>query len=167
MVSNYMQSSQPIDVATCMDYTGLDPFTGEEVYTARHLRDRELQRALLQFFKPENDFEVREALLKAGRADLIGAGCDALIPAQPPKAALRARIEKAGRALSEGRYVHTIAEPDPAEPKPKPEPTPPPRTKGSRSEDGHAAVAVTLKRSGRCPAGRGAAGLHPGRSPRV
>jgi hypothetical protein len=160
-----------------MDYTGLDSFTGEEVYTARHLRDRKLQRALLQFFKPENYFEVREALLKAGRADLIGAGCDALIgagcdaliPAQPPKAALRARIEKAGRALSEGRYVHTIPEPDPAESKakPKPEPAPPPRTKGSRSEDGHAAVAVTLKRSGRCPAGRGAAGLHPGRSPRV
>jgi hypothetical protein len=157
------------DVATCMYYTGLDPFTCEGVYTARHLRDRKLRRALLQFFKPENYFEVREALLKAGRADLIGAGCDALIPAQPPKAALRARIEKAGRALSEGRYVHTIPEPDPAESKakPKPEPAPPPRTKGSRSEDGHAAVAVTLKRSGRCPAGRGAAGLHPGRSPRV
>src|SRR5439155_23918519 len=118
----------PFDIATCMYYTGIDPFTGEEVYTAKHLRDRKLQRALLQFFKPENYFEVREALLKAGRADLIGAGCDALIPAQPPKAALRARIEKAGRALSEGRYVHTIPEPDPAESKarPKPEPTPPP-----------------------------------------
>jgi hypothetical protein len=33
--------------------TGLDPFTGQEVYVARHLRDRKLQRALLQFFKPE------------------------------------------------------------------------------------------------------------------
>src|SRR5690606_41960053 len=41
----------PFDVATCMYYTGLDPFTGEEVYIARHLRDRKLQRALLQFFK--------------------------------------------------------------------------------------------------------------------
>jgi radical SAM superfamily enzyme YgiQ (UPF0313 family) len=98
----------PFDVATCMYYTGLDPFTGEEVYTARHLRDRKLQRVLLQFFKPENYFEVREALLKAGRADLIGSGCDALIPAQPPKAALRARMERANRALTEGRYVHTI-----------------------------------------------------------
>jgi hypothetical protein len=97
-----------IDIATCMYYTGLDPFTGEEVHIARNLRDRKLQRALLQFFKPENDFEVREALLKAGRADLIGSGCDALIPVQPPKAALRARMEKANRALSEGRYVHTI-----------------------------------------------------------
>jgi hypothetical protein len=78
------------------------------VYTAKHLRDRKLQRALLQFFKPENYFEVREALLKAGRADLIGAGCDALIPSNPPKAALRARIEKANRDLSEGQYVHNV-----------------------------------------------------------
>src|SRR3954452_9146746 len=91
-----------------MHHMGLDPFTGEEVYTAKHLRDRKLQRALLQFFKPENYFEVREALLKAGRADLIGSGCDALIPATPPKAALRARMLKANRALEEGRYVHTI-----------------------------------------------------------
>ncbi len=98
----------PFDIATCMYYTGLDPFTGEEVYTARHLRDRKLQRALLQFFKPENYFEVREAILKAGRGELIGSGCDALIPSQPPKAALRARMEKAGQSLSEGRYVHTI-----------------------------------------------------------
>ena len=51
------------DIATCMYYTGLDPFTGQEVYVARHLRDRKLQRALLQFFKPENYFEVRKALL--------------------------------------------------------------------------------------------------------
>jgi radical SAM superfamily enzyme YgiQ (UPF0313 family) len=44
----------PMDVATCMYYTGLDPFTGKEVYVAQHLRDRKLQRALMQFFKPEN-----------------------------------------------------------------------------------------------------------------
>jgi hypothetical protein len=108
------------DIATCMDHTGLDPFTGEEVYTAKHLRDRKLQRALLQFFKPENYFEVREALLKAGRGDLIGSGCDALIPANPPKVALRARMEQANRAVSEGRYVHAIpakpSEPDAAVP---------------------------------------------------
>ena len=55
------------DIATCMYYTGIDPFTGEEVYIAEHLRDRKIQRALLQFFKPENYFEVREALLKAGQ----------------------------------------------------------------------------------------------------
>jgi hypothetical protein len=77
----------------------------------------------LQFFKPENYFEVREALQKAGRHDLIGSGCDALIPANPPKAALRARMEKANRALTEGRYVHTVPNPTPAE-TPAPRPTP-------------------------------------------
>ena len=62
------------DVATCMYYTGIDPFTGREVYVAKHLRDRKLQRALMQFFKPENYFEVRRALEEAGRTDLIGYG---------------------------------------------------------------------------------------------
>jgi uncharacterized radical SAM protein YgiQ len=107
----------PFDIATCMYYTGLDPFTGKEVHVARHLRDRRVQRALLQFFKPENYFEVRKALLAAGRRDLIGSGCDCLIPAQPPRAALRARAEQARRALAEGRYVHTIDAADrPADP---------------------------------------------------
>ncbi len=98
----------PFDIATALYYTGIDPFTGEEVYVARGLRDRKMQRALMQFFKPENYFMVREALLKAGRGDLIGSGCDCLIPSQPPKSALRARMEKANESLSEGKYVHQI-----------------------------------------------------------
>lgn len=107
----------PFDIATCMYHTGLDPFTGKEVFVAKKLNDRKLQRALLQFFKPENYFAVREALLKAGRADLIGPGCEALIPSQPPKAALQARMQRAGKSLAEGRYVHTI-EPRQADPSP-------------------------------------------------
>ena len=102
----------PFDIATCMFHTGLDPFTGQEVYVAKGLRDRKMQRALMQFFKPENYFMVREALLKAGRGDLIGNGCDCLIPAQPPKAALRARMEKANESLGEGKYVHQIPNPE-------------------------------------------------------
>jgi hypothetical protein len=102
----------PFDIATCMYYTGLDPFTGREVFVARHLRDRKLQRALLQFFKPENYFEVRKALLAAGRHDLIGTGCDALIAGQPPKAALQARMSKARTELTKGQYVHAVAQPE-------------------------------------------------------
>lgn len=98
----------PFDIATCMYYTGIDPFTGEEVYTARNLSDRRLQRALLQFFKPENYFMVREALLKVGRGDLIGSGCDCLIPANPPRAALQERRARANEAIAEGKYVHQI-----------------------------------------------------------
>ncbi len=100
----------PFDIATCMYYTGIDPFTGQEVYIARQLRDRKLQRALLQFFKPENYFEVRKALELAGRQDLIGSGCDALIPAQPPPAALKARREQANSAVR-GDHVHTVPNP--------------------------------------------------------
>ncbi len=105
----------PFDVATCMYYTGIDPFTKEEVYVARNLRDRKLQRALMQFFKPENYFMVREALIQAGRADLIGGGCDALIPAQPPKEALKARMERANEA-ARGDHYHSVANPAKGEP---------------------------------------------------
>ena len=100
----------PLDVATCMYYTGLDPFTMKPVYIARKLSDRRTQRALMQFFKPENYFEVRAALRQAGRQDLIGDGCDALIPAKPPQAALLRRRRQANAAL-DGNYVHTIPQP--------------------------------------------------------
>jgi uncharacterized radical SAM protein YgiQ len=101
----------PFDIATCMYHTGLDPFTGEQVYVAKHLRDRKLQRALLQFFKPENYLEVRQALMAAGRSDLIGSGCDCLIPAQPPRQAIEARRRQAN-GPSDGEYVHQIPNPE-------------------------------------------------------
>ena len=59
---------------------------------------------------PENWFAVREALLQAGRQDLIGNGCDALIAAQPPQEALEARRRQANRAV-EGDHYHTVANP--------------------------------------------------------
>jgi hypothetical protein len=109
-----MQSANPFDIATCMYYTGIDPFTKEEVYVARGLRDRKLQRALMQFFKPENYFTVREALIQAGRSDLIGGGCDCLIPAQPPKEAVEARRRQANAGGPD--HYHTVANPAKGEP---------------------------------------------------
>jgi radical SAM superfamily enzyme YgiQ (UPF0313 family) len=97
----------PMDVATAMYYTGIDPFTKKPVHIAKHLRDRKLQRALMQFFKPENYFEVRKALEQAGRQDLIGGGCDALIPAKPPREALERRRKDANKRFR-GEYVHTV-----------------------------------------------------------
>src|SRR2546429_8628479 len=90
-----------------MSYTRMDPFTKKEVFIARNLRDRKLQRALMQFFKPENWFTVREALIRAGRQDLIGSGCDALIPAQPPKEAIEARRRRA----NDSDHYHSGANP--------------------------------------------------------
>ena len=91
----------PHDLATAMYWTGRDPETGREMPVARGMKDRRLQRALLQFFKPENWFEVREALLKAGRRDLIGSGCDALIPEKAPREALLARRRRAEKDFHE------------------------------------------------------------------
>jgi hypothetical protein len=90
-----------------MYYTGIAPFSKQEVYVARNLRDRKLQRALVQFFKPENYFMVRESLLQPGRGDLIGGGCDSLIPAQPPKEAIEAKRRQANEAI-QGDHCHTV-----------------------------------------------------------
>jgi uncharacterized radical SAM protein YgiQ len=81
----------PMDVATCMYFTGLDPMTMEPVETVKKLRDRRQQRALMMFFAPENWHAVHEALLAAGREDLIGPGPQCLIPARPPRGAKKAR----------------------------------------------------------------------------
>ena len=70
----------PGALSTAMYWTGIDPLTGRPVQVARGARERSLQRALLQYSKPENRKLVREALLEAGRADLIGSGPRCLIP---------------------------------------------------------------------------------------
>src|SRR5262245_62891923 len=69
----------------------------------------------MQFFKPENYFLVREALIQAGRQDLIGGGCDCLIPAHPPKEAIEARRQRANEAPC-GDHYHTVANPSRGEP---------------------------------------------------
>ena len=61
--------------------------SNKEIPVAKKARDRKLQRALMQFFQPENWYEVHEALTQLGRTDLIGKGKDCLIPERPPKAA--------------------------------------------------------------------------------
>lgn len=62
----------PGTISTCMFYTGLDPYTMQEVYVARTEHDKALQRALLQYYNPKNRHLVEEALKRAGRYDLIG-----------------------------------------------------------------------------------------------
>ena len=55
----------------------------------------------------ENYFDVRKSHEQDGRSDLIGSGCDCLIPANPPKEALKKRQQKANQTLR-GDYIHTI-----------------------------------------------------------
>jgi len=71
----------PGTVSTVMYYTGLDPMTLQPVHVPDGA-EKVLQRALLQFGKPENRDKVLEALRRAGRTDLIGYGPDKLIPKQ-------------------------------------------------------------------------------------
>jgi uncharacterized radical SAM protein YgiQ len=69
----------PGTLSTAMYWTGRDPATGETIHVARGERERSMQRALLQYKKPENRKLVREALIAAGRQDLIGNGSKCLI----------------------------------------------------------------------------------------
>ena len=82
----------PSTISTCMYYTGLDPRTMTAVYVPKDPHEKEMQRALIQYRNPTNRVLVREALLKAGREDLIGYG---------PKCLLRP-----DQARGDGRAAH-------------------------------------------------------------
>lgn len=62
----------PSTISTCMYYTGVNPLTMEEVYTPVTFHEKAMQRALIQYKKPENYELVKEALIKGNRSDLIG-----------------------------------------------------------------------------------------------
>lgn len=62
----------PSTISTCMYYTGLDPRTMQKVYVTTNPHEKAMQRALIQYRKPENYDLVKEALLRAKRQDLIG-----------------------------------------------------------------------------------------------
>jgi hypothetical protein len=69
----------PGTMSTCMYYTELDPRTMEKVYVPKSAHEKAMQRALIQFRKPQNYALVYEALVKARRTDLIGFGKHCLI----------------------------------------------------------------------------------------
>ena len=92
----------PGTVSTTMYYTGLDPLSMQPVYVARNPHEKAMQRALIQYRRPENYDLVKEALQKEGREDLIGFGPRCLIP--PRKMAEHS-------AHSTGRNVHSHKKP--------------------------------------------------------
>lgn len=73
----------PGTISTCMFYTGLDPYTMKPVFVAKTPEEKQMQRALLQYFKPENRQIIFKALKATGRYDLIGFTKDCLIPPPP------------------------------------------------------------------------------------
>jgi uncharacterized radical SAM protein YgiQ len=60
----------PGSLATCIYYTGSDPFTGEQVHVPRDAEERRLQKALLLAHLPEQRPAVLEALRRCGRGEL-------------------------------------------------------------------------------------------------
>lgn len=103
----------PGTLSTCMFYTGLDPRTMQSVYIPRSPKEKAMQRALLQYRRPENYQLVYEALLLTGRTDLIGYGPKCLIP---PRQTKKSRLghqlistpkkgSKSGAKSSSGRKV--------------------------------------------------------------
>ncbi len=93
----------PMDIATSIYHTGIDPFASRKVPVAKRTRERQLQRALMQYFMPENYFLVRKALLQAGRSELIGDHDGALIPSRPPHSAISARRERGSDVRGRGQ----------------------------------------------------------------
>ena len=69
----------PMTLSGDMYYSGMDPLSGREVFSEKGGKGRRLHRALIQYFKPENQDDVRTALKMAGREDLIGHGPGKLV----------------------------------------------------------------------------------------
>lgn len=84
----------PGTISTCMFYTELDPYTMEKVYVPKTQKEKSMQRALLQYFKPQNKNLVAEALKIAGRKDLIGTSSKSLISPIANEKTKNNKIEK-------------------------------------------------------------------------
>ena len=78
----------PGTLSTAMFFTGLDPRDMSEVYVPREPEEKAMQRALMQYFQPQNQAMVIKALKKAGREDLIGFDSRCLV--QP----MRGRLDR-------------------------------------------------------------------------
>ena len=84
----------PGSLSTTIYYTGVNPLTGEEVYTPKTQEEKDMQRALIQFAVPKNYPKVKKALIKAHREDLIGNGKDCLIGFAPKKLGYQGKNNK-------------------------------------------------------------------------
>ncbi len=70
----------PGTASTCMYFTETDPFTFKKVFVEKTYAGKKLQRALLQYYKKENQPLIRDALIKRGKSELIGFGDGCLVP---------------------------------------------------------------------------------------
>lgn len=99
----------PGTISTCMYYTGLDPISDRPVYVAKSPHEKALQRALLQWRRPDKRRLVIEALKEAGRDDLIGYGKHCLVRPDRPKSAKRAKENKPPRATGRAKGISGVS----------------------------------------------------------
>ena len=104
----------PGTASTVMFKTGIDPLTMKPVYVATDYHEKQLQRALLQYNRPQNAPLVREALITLGREALIGYGEECLVrPERQAPAGNRSKIngnksaQKGGKPTSKGGKPQT------------------------------------------------------------
>ena len=83
----------PGTLSTAMFYTEIDPRTLKPVYVPKTKREKAMQRALLQYRNPKKYDIVYEALVEAGREDLIGFG---------PKCLIKPKEGSKNRSFSKG-----------------------------------------------------------------
>jgi hypothetical protein len=94
----------PGTASTVMFYTGINPLDMKPVYVATDYHEKQMQRALLQFNRPENADKVREALTRAGREDLIGFGSECLVkPARGGDGTRAGGGDRNGKASPRGK----------------------------------------------------------------
>ena len=86
----------PGTVSTVMLYTHLDPFTGKGVLVPDDYEGKRMQRALLQYGRPQNADLVRKAIRACGRDELIGYGPECLIRPERTSAPQRNQTESKG-----------------------------------------------------------------------
>ena len=97
----------PGTVSTVMYYTGIDPLTAKKIYVCTDYHEKQLQRALLQYNRAQNAPLVREALIKAGRSDLIGFGPECLVRPERDGAMSEQKKKPSGKTYAKGEYKRT------------------------------------------------------------
>lgn len=91
----------PSTISTVMYYTGIDPRDKKPVYVCKNPHEKAMQRSLIQYRNPKNYELVKEALLKAGREDLIGFDKKCLI--RPRNITNQTNAYKGNRNVSGGK----------------------------------------------------------------
>lgn len=95
----------PGTLSTCMYYTELDPRTMTKVYVPKSPHEKAMQRALMQYRKPQNYDLVYEALKKANRLDLVGYDKKCLIR---PKNKMVTSIDKKSNTKAPKKKIRNI-----------------------------------------------------------